>query len=176
MSETPDLKRIIQCGLTDAVEAIGERWSFLILRGAFNGLVHFEEFQQTLGIARNILANRLARLVEKGILDRSPSAEDRRRVNYRLTDKGEALLPVLVALRQWGHTWGEAPGCGPVLIDLRDGKPLRDMRVEAHDGRPVRIGDLSWFEPGPEAAVVDADAPGSSRPEPQEAQAAENHS
>ena len=61
MSETPDLKRIIQCGLSDAVDAIGERWSFLILRGAFNNLVHFEEFQQTLGIARNILANRLGR-------------------------------------------------------------------------------------------------------------------
>ncbi|RZM30937.1 MAG: transcriptional regulator, partial [Sphingomonas sp.] len=57
---------------------MGERWSFLILRASFNGLHHFEEFQSELGIARNILANRLARLVEHGILERQPIPEDRR--------------------------------------------------------------------------------------------------
>src|SRR5690349_16917315 len=87
-----------QCSIPAALESVGERWSFLILRGAFNGLHHFEEFQSTLGIARNILSNRLARLVERRILAREPDPVDRRRVAYRLTEKGRDLLPVLIAL------------------------------------------------------------------------------
>jgi DNA-binding HxlR family transcriptional regulator len=85
------------CSLPAALEAMGERWSFLILRAAFNGLYHFEEFQSELGIARNILANRLARLVDHGILARQACADDRRKVEYRLTEKGFALLPTMVA-------------------------------------------------------------------------------
>ena len=95
---------------------MGERWSFLILRAAFNGLQHFEEFQSELGIARNILANRLARLVEHGILERTALAEDRRKIEYKLTDKGMALLPTMIALRQWGERWETGmrgkPGAG----------------------------------------------------------------
>src|SRR3546814_47108 len=82
-----------ECSLPAALEAMGERWSFLILRAAFNELHHFEEFQSELGIARNILANRLSRLVEHGILMRTAMPEDRRKIEYRLTDKGAALLP-----------------------------------------------------------------------------------
>ena len=93
------------CSLPAALEAMGERWSFLILRGSFNGLKHFEEFQSELGIARNILANRLARLVGHGILARRPCPDDRRKIIYGLTDKGHALLPTMVALRQWGERW-----------------------------------------------------------------------
>ena len=72
----PDHRKAIlgTCALPAALEAVGERWSFLILRAAFNGLAHFEEFQATLGIARNILSNRLGRLVENGILAREPDA------------------------------------------------------------------------------------------------------
>jgi DNA-binding HxlR family transcriptional regulator len=80
-----------ECSLPAALTVMGERWSFLILRGSFNGLQHFEEFQSQLGIARNILANRLGRLVEHGILARKPIPEDRRKIAYRLTDKGYAL-------------------------------------------------------------------------------------
>ena len=93
-------------------------------------------------------------------------------MDYRLTAKGEALLPVLVALRQWGHAWGDTPGCGPVLVD-RDRKPLREMKVQAHDGRPVQFGELSWFEPGPEE---DAAASAMDRPEPHKVRAAHDHS
>jgi DNA-binding HxlR family transcriptional regulator len=67
----------ITCPLPDALEAMGERWSFLIVRAAFNGLVHFEEFQSTLGIARNILSNRLSRLVQHEILARTRSTTER---------------------------------------------------------------------------------------------------
>ena len=94
-----------ECSLPAALEAMGERWAFLILRAAFNGLRHFEEFQSELGIARNILANRLGRFVDHGIMERQSLAEDRRKIAYCLTDKGYALLPTMIALRQWGERW-----------------------------------------------------------------------
>lgn len=90
------------CGLPLALEVMGERWSFLILRAAFNKVAHFEEFCSELGIARNILSNRLSKLVDHGVLERIPCEHDRRKVEYRLTEKGSDLLPAMLALRQWG--------------------------------------------------------------------------
>ena len=144
MNEDQIRQVVMGCSLTAALEAMGERWSFLILRGAFNGLNHFEQFQSTLGIARNILANRLARLVEHGIMERCPCADDRRKVAYRLTDKGEALLPTLVAMRQWGERWGGGKACNTRLLDARDGLPIADMQVLAADGRPLKMTDMRW--------------------------------
>lgn len=129
---------------------MGERWSFLILRAAFNGLHHFEEFQQELGIARNILANRLARLVEHGIMERASVPEDRRKIVYNLTDKGFALLPTMVALRQWGERWETGSPAFPILVDVRDGRPIQQVTVLSHDGRPLGKGDLHWALPGDE--------------------------
>jgi DNA-binding HxlR family transcriptional regulator len=124
---------------------IGERWSFLILRGAFNGLQHFEQFQAGLGIARNILSNRLARLVKGGILERRSDPSDRRKVIYSLSPKGEALLPVLIALRQWGEDWGHgSPDI--VLADQRDGRRVRRIRVQAADGRDLKLSELIWID------------------------------
>ncbi|HYZ47876.1 MAG TPA: helix-turn-helix domain-containing protein, partial [Sphingomonas sp.] len=108
-----------ECSLPRALEAMGERWSFLILRAAFNGLKHFEEIQSNLGIARNILANRLGRLVDAGILTREPCPEDRRKIEYRLTEKGLDLLPTMIALRQWGEKWETCTPSNPVLVDKR---------------------------------------------------------
>src|ERR1700761_2879357 len=132
------------CSLPAALEAMGERWSFLILRGSFNGLHHFEEFQSELGIARNILANRLARLVGHGILARHACPDDRRKIVYCLTDKGYALLPTMVALRQWGERWETGVPASPILVDARDGKPIRPVEVLSHDGRALGKGDLLW--------------------------------
>ena len=133
----------LRCPLPPAVELIGERWAFLIIRGALNGLEHFEQFQAGLGIARNILSNRLARLVEGGILERNPDPADRRKVVYSLTPKGEALLPVVLALRQWGEDWGH--GCQEIfLADKRDGMPVRRICVHGHDGRELKLGDMMW--------------------------------
>src|SRR3978361_1304098 len=102
MIKAEHLKEVVtECGIMAALEVVGERWSFLILRGAFNGLHHFEEFQSNLGIARNILSNRRGRRVEPAILRRDPDPDDRRKVAYRLTEKGRDLLPVLLSLRQW---------------------------------------------------------------------------
>ena len=135
------------CSLPAALEAMGERWSFLILRGAFNKLHHFEEFQSELGIARNILANRLARLVGHGILERTPDPDDRRKIEYRLTDKGYALLPTMIALRQWGERWETGVPASPILVDARDQLPIAEMAVHAHDGRVLTKGDLLWALP-----------------------------
>ena len=139
------LKQIaLECSLPAALEAMGERWSFLILRAAFNGLEHFEEMQCSLGIARNILANRLARLVEGGILERRPCPEDRRKIAYRLTEKGTSLLPTMIALRQWGERWETGCPSNPVLVDKRDGEPVLPIRCYAHDGRPLDWRDLCF--------------------------------
>ena len=135
----------LSCPLPAAVELIGEKWAFLILRGALNGLKHFEEFQAGLGIARNILSDRLSKLVAGGILERTADAEDGRRVIYSLTPKGEGLLPVVLALRQWGEEWGYG-SMNVVLADRRDGKPVRKMCVLSHDGRELKLGDLTWIE------------------------------
>lgn len=136
----------VECALPGALEAVGERWSFLILRGAFNGLVHFEEFQSTLGIARNILSNRLARLVEHEILKREPDPADRRKVAYRLTQKGRELLPVLIALRQWGERWVSGMPSNPVLVDRHDRLPVAPMAVRAADGRALSLNELEWID------------------------------
>jgi DNA-binding HxlR family transcriptional regulator len=135
----------LSCPLPPAVELIGEKWAFLILRGALNGLQHFEEFQAGLGIARNILSDRLSKMVAGGILERHSDPADKRRVIYSLTAKGEGLLPVVLALRQWGEEWGYGK-MKVVLADRRDGKPVRKICVQAHDGRQLALGDLTWVE------------------------------
>lgn len=139
-----NLRELADCALPAALEAMGERWSFLILRAAFNGLHHFEEFQSTLGIARNILANRLGRLVDHGILSREAMADDRRKVEYRLTQKGAELLPAMLALRQWGEKWESGVPSTPVLVDLRDQQPIRKVEILSHDGRVLNVHDLCW--------------------------------
>ena len=135
----------LHCPLPAAIELIGEKWAFLILRGALNGLRHFEQFQAGLGIARNILSNRLTKMVEGGILLRTADPDDRRKVVYSLTEKGEALLPVVLALRQWGEDWGH--GSQEIfLADQRDGKPVRPLKVIAADGRELSLRDLMWVQ------------------------------
>ena len=119
----------LSCPIPGAVELIGEKWAFLILRGALNGLQHFEEFQAGLGIARNILSDRLGKLVAGGILERRPTRRDRRKVVYALTDKGEALLPVVLALRQWGEDWGHGTGRGRACRPPRRQADAPDLRA-----------------------------------------------
>ena len=145
VNEIERIRRIVTgCSLDAALEAIGERWSFLILRSAFNGLKHFEQFQAVLGIARNVLANRLTRLVAHGILERTPCADDRRKVEYRLTPKGEALMPTVIALRQWGERWVGGAPCSSRLVDNRDEQPIQEVVVHAHDGRTLHAFELHW--------------------------------
>ena len=134
-----------QCSLPGSVDLIGERWTFLILRGAFNGLRHFEEFQACLGIARNILSDRLGKMVVGNILARTPDPADRRCVIYALTPKGQALLPTVLALRQWGMDWGHGE-VEQTVVDLRNMRPIRRIAVLAEDGRELELGELKWID------------------------------
>jgi DNA-binding HxlR family transcriptional regulator len=138
---------LLECSLPAALESMGERWAFLIIRAAFNGLRHFEELQSELGIARNILANRLARLTDHGILQREALPDDRRKIQYTLTDKGAALLPTMIALRQWGERWETCVPAFPILVDARDRRPIGEIAVHAHDGRVLKKSDLIWALP-----------------------------
>ncbi|MFU7527465.1 winged helix-turn-helix transcriptional regulator [Qipengyuania sp. ASV99] len=137
------LRELIECGLPQALEVMGERWSFMILRASFNGLKHFEEFLSELGIARNILSNRLAKLVDHGILKREPCADDRRKIEYRLTEKGFDLLPAMISLRQWGQKYGsEFVSEDPVLVDEFDRLPIGPVSILSHNGRILGHTDL----------------------------------
>ncbi|RZK03156.1 MAG: transcriptional regulator [Novosphingobium sp.] len=147
-----------------ALEVMGERWSFMILRAAFNGVCHFEEFLGVLGIARNILSNRLAKLVEHEIMRREPCPEDRRKVEYRLTEKGVDLLPAMLALRQWGEKHGLGVPSNPVLVDKRDHRPIGQITIRGHDDRVLGWHELQWQDRlalGAEAACAGpAELPG----------------
>jgi DNA-binding HxlR family transcriptional regulator len=98
------------CSIARTLEIVGERWTLLIIRDVFLGLRRFDQLQESLGVARNVLTDRLNRLVEQGILERVPYSERPPRYEYRLTDKGCELNVALTALRQWGdHHLSEKP-------------------------------------------------------------------
>ena len=90
------------CGVAKSLEILGERWTLLIIRDAFFGLRRFEEFQSSLGVARNVLTDRLNRLVDEGVFDRRRYSERPERFEYVLTAKGRELIVALTALREWG--------------------------------------------------------------------------
>ncbi|HXK14097.1 MAG TPA: helix-turn-helix domain-containing protein [Gaiellaceae bacterium] len=112
-----------RCGVAKTLEIVGERWTLLIVRDAFFGLRRFEEFQSSLGIARNVLTDRLNRLVDEGIFDRVLYSERPERFEYRLTPKGRDLTVALNALREWGerHVVEDPPR---VLRRRSDRKPV----------------------------------------------------
>jgi DNA-binding HxlR family transcriptional regulator len=105
----------LDCSIARTLEVVGERWSLLILRDAFYGIRRFEDFQRDLGIARNILTDRLQALVDRGVLERRPYEDRPPRFEYRLTEKGRDLLPVLLAMMRWGDRW-ESGGGPPVTL------------------------------------------------------------
>lgn len=111
------------CGVAKSLEIIGERWTLLIVRDAFLGVRRFDEFQESLGIARNVLTDRLNRLVEEGVFDRVRYSERPERFEYRLTAKGRELNITLTALREWGerHALDHPPG---ILRRRSDGKAV----------------------------------------------------
>jgi DNA-binding HxlR family transcriptional regulator len=107
----------MDCSIARALEVVGEWWTLLIVRDAFLGVTRFDDFARRLGIARNVLTNRLDTLVDAGVLERVPYEEGARtRYDYRLTKKGRALWPVMVTLRQWGDEWISGKGREPVLL------------------------------------------------------------
>jgi DNA-binding HxlR family transcriptional regulator len=103
------------CSVARTLETIGDRWTMLVVRDALLGIRRFEDFQRDLGVARNVLADRLARLVEEGILERHRYQEKPERFEYRLTEKGIDLWPVMISLMKWGDRYA-APDGPPMLV------------------------------------------------------------
>src|SRR6185369_13899736 len=110
-----------KCPVARSVEAVGDWWSLLIVRDAFDGSRRFGEFQRSLGVAKNILTARLRTLVAGGVLESVPASDGSAYREYVLTPKGKALFPVIVALRQWGEEYFFAPGeAHSRLVDRRE--------------------------------------------------------
>ncbi|MGH7933947.1 MAG: winged helix-turn-helix transcriptional regulator [Candidatus Binataceae bacterium] len=144
----------MNCSIARALEQIGEWWTFLIVREAFMGTRRFDQFQRHLGIARNILAVRLKKLVAREILERAATEDDARCVEYRLSAKGRALFPVMMALRQWGDHWVVGVGRVPVIVvDKVSAEPIADVSVMSRDGRALGPSDVTAV-PGPGAAAA----------------------
>jgi DNA-binding HxlR family transcriptional regulator len=131
------------CPVARALDAVGEWWSLLIVRDAFDGVRRFSEFQQSLGVSRGILATRLRRLLALGILQTSPASGGAYQ-EYTLTEKGRALFPVVVGLRQWGEDHCFAPGePHSVLVDTRSSQPVGRLQVRSKDGRALTDADTT---------------------------------
>jgi len=130
------------CPVARSVDAIGDWWSLLIVRDAFDGSRRFGEFQRSLGVAKNILTARLRALVAGGVLESVPASDGSAYREYVLTPKGEALFPVIVALRQWGEQNFFTPGePHSRLVDRREGNPLRALEIRSADGRRLDPDD-----------------------------------
>ena len=135
------------CSVARALNEVGDWWSLLIVLHAMHGTRRFVDFQQELGIARNILCDRLARLVDNEVLKKVDVGEHGSRFEYRLTEKGRDLFPIVIALRQWGDKWNPAPDQAP--LDLRDretGRTILPVDVRDADGKPLTVRDV--FVPG----------------------------
>jgi DNA-binding HxlR family transcriptional regulator len=123
-----------RCSIARSLEVVGQKWSLLILREAFWGRTRFAEFRARLGVAPDVLTDRLGRLVDAGILERRPYRDsgEREREEYVLTEAGGALLPVLAAMSAWGDAY-QPSGFGPAAVytDRESGTPLRLAFVDA---------------------------------------------
>jgi DNA-binding HxlR family transcriptional regulator len=131
------------CSIAGALEVVGERWSLLIVRDIFLGLRRFDEIQGDLGIARNVLNTRLARLLEHGVLEKSIYQEHPPRYEYLLTEKGLDLWPTVVALMKWGDRYA-APAAGPpVLLEHRGcGGAVDEHRICEECGARLEVRDV----------------------------------
>ncbi|MXV44357.1 transcriptional regulator [Saccharibacter sp. 17.LH.SD] len=126
------------CPISRALDHIGDRWTLLIIRDAFDGKARFTEFQSSLGIARNILTDRLRSLVENDIMYTAPTKSGSAYQEYRLTYRGKKLFPLMVALRQWGEEFlYSANEHHSLLIDLETGEELPIMQPINMSGRFV---------------------------------------
>lgn len=124
------------CPVARPLDAIGDWWSLLIVRDAFDGIRRFGEFQGNLCLSKNILAARLRNLVNHGILKTAPASDGSAYSEYVLTEKGRGLYPLLVALRQWGEDYFFRPDEDHVLlVDREKGEPVRRLELRSSDGR-----------------------------------------
>lgn len=145
------------CSVADALSVVGEKYAFLVLREVFYGVRRFDEIQRNTGAPRDVLTARLRRLVEAGVLARSRYSDRPPRFEYRLTEAGRELHPVLMTLMAWADK--HLPGDPYVVFEHSCGADLEPLTVCRHCGREVRDGELTphfdapgWNEDGTRAA------------------------
>lgn len=125
-----------ECPVARSLDAIGDWWSLLIVRDAFDGIRRFGEFQRNLGMAKNILAARLRTLVNHGIFQVVPASDGSAYQEYVLTEKGKGLFPLIIGLRQWGEAFFyEAGESHSRVVDRENGQPVQALELRAADGR-----------------------------------------
>lgn len=134
----------VRCPVARPLAAIGDSWSLLIIRDAFEGRRRFSDFQRSLGLAKNILSARLKNLVQHQVFKSVPASDGSAYREYVLTEKGRDLFLLLVALRQWGEAHFFAPGETHVkLVDRKLGKPVKRLELRSQDGRKLSSDETS---------------------------------
>ena len=147
--------RVRDCSIKRTLDIVGEKWTLLVLREAFYGARRFEQFLSNVGCARTLLSERLATLVEHGVLQREPYREagQRERHQYLLTEKGHDLFAALVVWMQWGDRGEAGPQGGPVVVRHREcGQPVHVELRCAHDHRVFEVEET---ESGPRPGLID---------------------
>lgn len=131
-----------ECPVARTLEAIGDRWVLMIIRDAFDDVRRFSEFQKRLGLAKNILTVKLKLLVELGIFDIQPASDGSAYKEYVLTDRGRAVFPIVVSMRQWGERYlfnkGESYS---VLLDSELSEPVETIAVRSRAGKVLAPAD-----------------------------------
>ncbi|WP_430413813.1 winged helix-turn-helix transcriptional regulator [Parasphingorhabdus sp.] len=134
----------LNCGWAQAAEAIGDKWSIMILRDAFIGVKTFSAFADSLSISRNILTQRLDHLIDHDVLGKRPIGIGSARHEYYLTEKGNALLPIMMALYQWSDEWVFGKGNEPyVVIDRDSREPIDRIIISSGGKRDLTMADLT---------------------------------
>jgi len=140
----------MQCPVARGLERVGEWWSILILRDAFHGLTRFDQFEESLGIAPNMLTRRLASLVKAGVLEKRRYSERPPRYEYVLTERGRDFQPVIVAMQAWGNKHFAPEGATVQLVHAKTGAIAEPVMVDRKTGRPL-ISHEYVIAPGPAA-------------------------
>ena len=152
----------MECSVARALDVIGDRWSLLILRDAFYGVRRFDDFREDLGVARNILTDRLQKMVAHGVMERVQYDERPPRFEYKLTDKGRDLLPVVLTMMRWGNKWTQENEKAPVtLTHTTCGHEATPVVTCSHCGdelvrRELRVEPLPEIVARRAAALADA--------------------
>ncbi len=135
------------CPVAQALDVVGDPWTLLIVRDAMWGFRRFGDFQERLDIPRNTLTDRLARLVDEGLFDKVAYQDNPERFEYRLTDKGWALRPVILTLLAWGRDHSDLDPAGIAIVDRDTGDPVSPELYDANSGRPIRELSLRVTSP-----------------------------
>lgn len=145
------------CPVARGLSVIGDRWTMLVIRECFRGTRRFDDFQRELGITRHVLADRLRKLEEAGVLRREPYQERPPRHEYRLTEAGKALHPVMISLIGWAEAHGPEPSCvSMVLSDRESGRRIRPVLVDSETGEKIDPRRISVAFETPGAAPENA--------------------